>query len=73
MRKYGHDNCAGMDREKDYAMTLTPITLPCSKCGRMVKATELCCETLDLKLFGNYTVKNEPTKDHDKQDEPVPN
>ena len=63
MRKYGHDNCAGMDREKDYAMTLTPITLPCPRCGRMVKATELCCETLDLKLFGNHTVKEKEDDD----------
>ena len=44
-------------------MTLTPITLPCSKCGRMVKATELCCETLDLDLMGNHTVKEKEDDD----------
>jgi len=47
-------------------MTLTPITLPCWKCGNMtVKATDLCCETLDLSKLGNHTVKDdEKSKDH---------
>jgi len=51
-------------------MTLTPIVLPCWKCGNMtVKATDLCCETLDLSKLGNHTVKDDEKSKDQRQPE----
>jgi len=51
-------------------MTLTPITLPCPKCGNQnVLATDLCCETLDLSELGNHTVKDDEKSKDQRQPE----
>ena len=45
-------------------MPLTPFESYCPQCGRLVKATELCCWVMPIDKVGNHTVKgNEDTEE----------
>ena len=48
-------------------MTLKPFECHCPQCGKLVKATELCCWVMPGKEVGNHTVKGKDKDDEQKK------